>query len=86
MPDSALKPSYNLSKKNLLLPWILKFIVDNRYGKWYTPPPAIGPWHKYIKTGKDVMDLLYVYKGTLFLQGCTFTTDSIYILVLCTCA
>ena len=28
MLDSALKPSYNLSKNLLLLPWTLKLIVD----------------------------------------------------------
>ena len=28
MLDSALEPSYNLSKNLLLLPWILKLIVD----------------------------------------------------------
>ena len=28
MLDSALEPSYNLSKNLLLLPWILKAIVD----------------------------------------------------------
>ena len=28
MLDSALEPSYNCSKKLLLLPWILKLIVD----------------------------------------------------------
>ena len=28
MLDSALEPSYNLFKNHLLLPWILKLIVD----------------------------------------------------------
>ena len=28
MLDSALEPSYNLEKNLLLLPWILKLIVD----------------------------------------------------------
>ena len=28
MLDTALEPSYNLSKNLLLLPWILKLIVD----------------------------------------------------------
>ena len=28
MLDSVLEPSYNLSKNLLLLPWILKLIVD----------------------------------------------------------
>ena len=36
--DSALEPSYNLSKNLLLLPWILKLIVDmvNDQPPWYS--------------------------------------------------
>ena len=31
MLDSAIRPSYNLSKNLLLRPWILKLIVDSKY-------------------------------------------------------